>query len=367
MSLTAACAGACTGGSAGNPIKLGVMTSIETNAVSQPWIVQAARIAAAKVNSEGGIMGRPIEIVACDDHGTPQGAAACSQQLFNGDDVLMTVGNDGAQEEALIPALEAHNTISWASAAASISSLGSDNVYTLIPYFWSRSILIDMLPETTRHVAYVSRSDEIHVRGSVEYTPIELAPTSTDFDRACVDIRQTGADTVFADVYPDQAAGLLQACDRAGTGKLLWAMTSSTLTPLLIETLTELDQPNIVALAFGQPALDGFAADVAEFGPTIGGITNTVADTAVNAWLGVTLLADIIPRVGSVDAAKIRAWLDRQKAFDTGGATAPIDFTAAPIVESLPRITNRSATQGEIRNGAVVVTNPTPFTYGPPS
>src|SRR5262245_324574 len=90
-------AGTTAGGTAGStgaapsgtPIKLGVMTAVQTNAVSQPWIPQAAKIGAAAVNAAGGILGRPVQIDFCDDHYTPQGAALCAQKLLVQDKVLM--------------------------------------------------------------------------------------------------------------------------------------------------------------------------------------------------------------------------------------------------------------------------------------
>jgi hypothetical protein len=71
------------------------------------------------------------------------------------------------------------------------------------------------------------------------------------------------------------------------------------------------------------------------------------------------LLPKVVAGAGSLDPATIKAWLDKQTAFETGGATAPIDFTATPLPQ-LPRLKNLSSTQAVIQGGKVVVTNPTP-------
>src|SRR5487761_1059230 len=83
--LTAACSSSKPGASgstpasklSGAPILLGLMAPSQSNSLSEPWIAQGAKIAAAAVNAAGGIDGRPVKIDYCDDHGTAQGGAVC--------------------------------------------------------------------------------------------------------------------------------------------------------------------------------------------------------------------------------------------------------------------------------------------------
>ncbi len=346
------------------------MTGINTSSVSQPWVPQAAKIAAASVNASGGVLGRPVQIDVCDDHSTPQGASVCAQKLLVQDKVLMMVGDDGTQEPALIPTLAAAKTISWSSLGASLDSLKSPNVYILEPVLVGYWILPQMLPTTTKKVAYISADTAIAESGekasaafypkSITVTPFQVSETSTNFQPTCLQIKQSGADTAVAATNPNQIASLIQTCNQIGLTKLVWAIPSIEMSPEVVKTVTELHQPNLTVLAFGKPAVDGFAADVAAYGPKVGGITNTVADSGINAWLGVKLFAKIVPQVGSVDAMKIKTWLDQQKAFDTGGATAPVNFTTTAVA-ALPRVKNLSASEGEISGGKLIVTNPTPF------
>jgi ABC-type branched-subunit amino acid transport system substrate-binding protein len=166
-------------------------------------------------------------------------------------------------------------------------------------------------------------------------------------------------------VNPAQIPSLIQTCHQMGLTKVLYAIPSIEMSPQVVKTVTELKQPNVTVMAFGKPAVEGFAADIATYGPKAGGITNTVADSAINAWLGVKLLAKVIPAAGGPDAQKIKAWLDRQTAFGTDGATAPIDFTTSPV-PAMPRVKNMSASKGEISGGRLVVTGTTPFTVKSP-
>ena len=331
---------------------------------------RAARIAAAAINDVGGVSGRKVEIVFCDDHGTPQGAALCAQKLLVQEKVLLMVGNDGTMEPGLIPTLKVAKTISWASQGASLDSLKSDRVYVLQPVLVQYRLVPLMPPPATRRVAYVSADTVVAQEGqktsskyyppAIQVTPLTVAPAATDFQPTCLKVKQSGADTAVIAVNPAQIPSLIQTCHQIGLNRLHWVIPSIEMTPQVLKTVTELKQPNTTVMAFGQTAFDGFQADVAKYGRQVGGIDNTIADSAINAWLGVKLLAKVIPAAGGPDAAKIKNWLDRQTAFDTGGVTAPIDFTASPV-PGMPRIKNVSATKGEIRDGRLVATAPEPF------
>jgi ABC-type branched-subunit amino acid transport system substrate-binding protein len=383
VTLVAAACGSSSGGSGGAtsakptgaPIKIGIMTGVQTNAVSQPWVVQAAKIAAASINAGGGILGRPVEIDFCDDHSTPQGASVCAQKLLVEDKVLMMAGDDGTQEPSLLPTLDTANTISWASLGAASADLRNPRVYVIEPVLVAYRILPQMLPASSAHVAYISADSAVaqasakvsatYYPSSIKVDQFGLGLTATDFQPTCLQIKQSGADTVVPAINPSQLGPLIQACNQIGLTSTRWAIPSIELTPQTVQTITNLNQPNLVVLSFGEGAIGSFDDDVAKYAKQVGGITNTIGDSAINAWLGVKLLADIIPKAGAVDAAKIRAFLDQQTALDTHGATAPIDLTSAGVT-GIPRVKNQSASQGEIKDGKLVVTVAKPFLVGKP-
>ena len=227
-----------------------------------------------------------------------------------------------------------------------------------------------MPPPATRRVAYVSADTVVAQEGrktsgeycppTIQVTPPTVAPTATDLQPTCLKVRRSGADTVVIAVNPAQIPSLIQTCHQIGLNRLHRVIPGIGMTPQVFTTVTELEQPNPTVMAFGQTAFDGFQADAARYGRRVGGIDNAVADSAINAWLGVRLLATIVPAAGGPDAAKIKNWPDRQTAFDTGGVTAPIDVTASPV-PGMPRIKNVSATKGEVRDARLVAPAPEPF------
>ncbi|MWA03553.1 ABC transporter substrate-binding protein [Actinomadura sp. LD22] len=377
VSLAGSGCGLAGGGGADGdgPIKLGIMAGLQTSSYSHPWVPQGAKIAAAAINGAGGIGGRKVEVVVCDDKGTPQGAALCAQKLLTQDRVLMMVGDDGNMEAGLVPALKAAKSISWASLGSSLDSLKNDRVYVLQPVLVQYWIVPQMLPPTTRKVAYVSSDSVIaqesrkrattYYPKSIGVSSVTLPATTADFQPTCLKIKETGADTAVLAISAGQSPSLIQACHQVGLTRLRWVIPSIEVSPQVVRTLTDLRQPNLGVLAYGGTVRKEFEADIAKYGPKVGGITNPIADGALNAWLGMKLLTKIIPAAGGPDAEKIKAWLDGQKAFDTMGATAPIDFTATPV-PAMPRIKNTSATKGVYENGEPVVTEPKPYTIKTP-
>lgn len=359
---------AADGTAHGTPLVVGLMTDINGNP-SQPWVLAGARIGAAAVNAAGGINGRPVRIDFCDDHSTGPGAAICAQKLLVQDKALMMVGDDGTQEPGLIPTLATANTISWGSGGASLQSLTSPRVYVVDPDEAEYWVLPQLLPKTTRHLLFLQtdtaiagaavKAAEAYVPKGIAVSTITVPQTATTFESYCTQIKDSGADTVSPLINVDAMAALVQQCQQVGVN-VLWALGSQLLTPQLIQTITQYHLRNILALGLGGGGtLTQFEKDAAKYGPEVGGDTNLYAEPGINAWLAVVLLPRVIAGAHSLKPATIAAWLNRQTAFSTGGATAPIDF-AATRISSVPRLKNFSATRATITDGTIKVTNPTP-------
>lgn len=87
------------------PVKLGVVLSLSGPAA--PFGIPertAAEVAAKKINDEGGINGRPLELVIVDDKTDPTEAARVTQRLISSEKVVAIVGaSTGSGTLALAP------------------------------------------------------------------------------------------------------------------------------------------------------------------------------------------------------------------------------------------------------------------------
>lgn len=77
----------------GGPIKIGVQAPLTGRYAREgQGIDRAVRLLAAQYNFHGGVLGRKVEIVSCDDEGSARNAAICAKDLVN-KGVLAVVGS----------------------------------------------------------------------------------------------------------------------------------------------------------------------------------------------------------------------------------------------------------------------------------
>jgi branched-chain amino acid transport system substrate-binding protein len=78
----------------GEAIKVGFYGPL-TGPTSQAGraLMQGAELRLEEINAAGGVLGRPVEFITCDDKSTPEEAVKCVQRLINQDNVLVNVGS----------------------------------------------------------------------------------------------------------------------------------------------------------------------------------------------------------------------------------------------------------------------------------
>jgi branched-chain amino acid transport system substrate-binding protein len=76
---------------AGDPIKIGVIS--EESAVAGASISKSAQLAADEINAHGGVDGRPIQIIAYDDHSSASDGVRAFQRAATQDKVVAVIGS----------------------------------------------------------------------------------------------------------------------------------------------------------------------------------------------------------------------------------------------------------------------------------
>jgi ABC-type branched-subunit amino acid transport system substrate-binding protein len=83
-------------------VKIGWMSTGQTQAVDTTDEIRGAETAVAYANAHlGGIAGRPIKLVQCEDKGTPAGAQACGNQFVSEGVVAVASGSSSASDGAI--------------------------------------------------------------------------------------------------------------------------------------------------------------------------------------------------------------------------------------------------------------------------
>ncbi len=103
----------------GDPIKLMTVTTLNANGPTYENIKIAAEIATDHINSNGGINGRPLEVIVCDEQFDPAIAATCARDAVE-EGVVSVVGSFTYFAEAIVPVI-AESDITWFGACCPIS------------------------------------------------------------------------------------------------------------------------------------------------------------------------------------------------------------------------------------------------------
>ena len=153
----------------------------------------------------------------------------------------MLVGGEGSQDGALLPAVEAADTILWSTAGASADSLGNERAYLLLPILVANWGVPQLLPDDLESFAYVSADAAVAREGrertmaffpeDVAIEQIDVPYTATDFQPYCLTVRQAEAQAVMTAFNPQQIPTMMQTCNQLGLRDLTWVVPSSVITP----------------------------------------------------------------------------------------------------------------------------------------
>ncbi|MGJ5755077.1 ABC-type branched-subunit amino acid transport system substrate-binding protein [Streptomyces puniciscabiei] len=93
-SLTAGCGviPGATGGSGGDPVKVMTWAPQDTDATNKPGMPAMALAYAKWINAHGGINGRKLQVLTCNDHNDSVGAAKCARYAAD-ENVVAVVGS----------------------------------------------------------------------------------------------------------------------------------------------------------------------------------------------------------------------------------------------------------------------------------
>ncbi|MCU1502984.1 MAG: Lipoprotein, partial [Ilumatobacteraceae bacterium] len=95
----------------GTPIKVMTEAPVDSQIAPYPNIPAAAKVYAQWINDHGGINGRPLEVVVCDDRADAAEAANCARKAVE-EKVVANVGSFTVDVSRGIPILE-ENKIAW--------------------------------------------------------------------------------------------------------------------------------------------------------------------------------------------------------------------------------------------------------------
>ncbi|MEU6525022.1 ABC transporter substrate-binding protein [Streptomyces sp. NPDC046924] len=367
--LLAGCGAGGAGGTADGPIKIMTIGSFESPVYSVPWLKTAVTAAVERVNDEGGIDGRTVELLTCNDKFDPNEATACAQRAVS-EKVVAVVGplspNIGpiaaVMEQARIPVIgpggadgqnEATSPVSYPINATPVG-MGVGAGKLAVERGGPNVVVIGGDNETARAGAeWAERGvEEAGGKATMIYAPIGSADYSTvaakavGLDPDAVSLQGSGAD-----------AGRIATALRAAGYEGVITGISSMVTPGVLKILGP-DAKNIVLTSRGHAASDTSNPEIAQFNKAMKAADPkaNIDDIGLNGWLAVKLFAAVAEGNEITDGASVIEALDGiEEPVGLGGAYP--DYRGVqdpPPLKEYPRVASFEVGTSAVENGRIV-------------
>jgi ABC-type branched-subunit amino acid transport system substrate-binding protein len=355
----------------GGAIKIGNWASVTGTgfAFTAPQAKAAAEAAVESINASGGVNGRELEMVFCDEKFDPNQEVACARQMVT-EKVSAVVAPEVFYGQGSIPILERAGIPVLASQA-----LSPDAEYvckTCFPlggsYSWYWGVDYAMLKAGATKFAVLGNNngtskaateiavDGLEAAGVSDVRVVNAEPDATDLAPQALQAMADGVDGVVLTTSPQLQTKAIAALRDGGYTGLIGTLTDL-LSQEAIDGLGSKAEGILLSsqVAFPDDTTNAgateFRADMERYAP------DEVADTlALAAWAGVKLFASIAESAESYDAA---AMLDAIENADVPATEAPAlgGFKVkgvTPPVPELPQLFNTNAQIGVVENGAPV-------------
>jgi len=349
---TASSAQACANVPAGPINVYNIIPLTGPTATSGELIESIAGVAADYFNAHGSICGHKIAVHNLDDKGDPATSLGIARQLVNNGDTIVMQDSFGAAEDLIHPYLMQHKVLIVNGNGAyslynakqnpySFSVGPSNQEYAQVMVNWAKShgynnvgILTDGSSfgnELTADTLAQMKTDGLKLVKEVTYSPTSVVLTTP-----VEQLRQAGAQTVFATGFTD-VLQIVQAIKQVGWSPHLvgWgnlAVFGVTAAQVPAGTVDSCDyryttgQPTTTLLT---PTITGMLkAEAAKIG------INTQTFGVIGEYIQFQALAHAIETAGSLNGPAMAAALASTSSLPTVVPGLDLDFTATPAVHN---------------------------------
>lgn len=359
-------------------VKVMVIAPTDTQVSDIPEVPASVRAAADGVNARGGIGGRQLEVIYCNDRNDPNEAESCGRQAVD-EGVAAVVGAYSLGGSArVIPLLE-EAQIPYINPVV----LGATDTSSPVSFLMTGDVIANFVGcgyqladagstkvKVVRLDVAAAAQSEAFVSMGLAARGLELAgavpvpPGTTDVNPFIASALADGTDgLIFIDTI--QSVQLyLAALEQAGTD--LDEVRVCTIYDALPETsVSELGgTADGVYVTSGfpprspglNPLMDQFLEEMDAFGEDV-----PRNDHALNGWLGIQLLARVAADLPEVTGPAVLAALEAVEDMDFDGLLPAITAEPASAIPGLERVFGSSVYLLQIRGGDYELVQPEPI------
>ena len=375
---TSACGGPADAASASTELTVMTWAPAGTGSADRPGMTALAEAIGKELNSTGGMRGRKLRVLTCNEHNTADGVTACARQAVDAR-VVAVVGSYSQYgssfistlEEAGIPFIGGYglSTPEFSSplsypVAGGTPALIAGSGRQLVEAGCKSVTLIR--PDTLSGDTMVGYLDGALEPAGIRLADIKAPEQSNDYSeiarRAIGDDKKGHCITIA--LGPEPTANLLDPLRRAGAKNTSLASVIGSFQQSVVDATGGDGGPLGHAYATGwfpaesSPVWDALRDTVRNHGA--GETAIDVADPGVQTtWVAYQVFraaADRIDASKPLTAKTLRTVLDSGDPINTSGATPPLSWGMTNMLASAdsPRLVNTSVTFQQVQGGRLV-------------
>ena len=350
----------------GQPIKVMIAGTL-SGPTNLPELPHGAQAAAAEINTHGGVNGRPIDVIACDD--SNPSPDACARKAV-AEHVAAVVGS---QSLGINPILKANGipqvgpfpfvpddykqanefpvSGGSVSAGAVVPFLAHLGVHKIVPVVLAGAF-------ATRSAVAFMKETAARTPGVTILAPISLPFPSTDLSSQVQKAASTGAQAMVVFAFPTQNVQVLEAA-RTGGVKQKLGFSGATFPLALVDHLKAAANgvytvSSFLPVSSSAPAIQQFKQDMSRYAHG-----QELSDISLNSWAAVKLFAIAAKHAKAIDSAGIMKVLPTLKNVDLG-VTGPFSYGPPGPMPGAPRVVNANSYFGLVKNQVITPVSTTP-------
>jgi ABC-type branched-subunit amino acid transport system substrate-binding protein len=364
-----AAAGGEQSGLTGDPIKVMTVASVNTEGPPFPMIHETARIFGEWVNDNGGVKGRPLEVITCDDRGVAPGAEDCAREAVQ-EEVVAVIGSYTFMADSIVPILEQSN-IAWfgtccAGTPTELTSKASFPVGSSLMYAagFAKRAVEDGCQNINAVVIdgaqpYIPIMENALKSQNAEFNrePIILPPTSQDYSPQVAEAISDNADCVLMVVSEGPYTAWMGAWAQAGTDARMYGPQGN-LDSVSIAGNEEAAEGSVIAGSYPDLSTDpwtDYRAAIEQYEANPDYDYNSLG--GMGTWAGYTAFRKVVEEEISGDTVDGQTFMDaaaQTSALDMEGMVPTLDFTQEwTDSPDYRRLFNRSVVFSQVKDGKI--------------
>lgn len=365
--VLAACGGGSGGdsGSGGDTIKVMTWAPIKSQLTNYPAITNSAETYGKYINAKGGINGKKLEVMTCDEGGTPTKASDCARKAIQ-EKVVAVVSPFGYTGDATIPLLKSANIAMFGGCCSNaVADLTSSNSFIMgNGPAYGAALVQRAVDDGKKKIALVvidgaqsyldPMENALKANGLKANKSVVLPATAQDLSPQASQALADGTDAVIMVVNADSIKAFLSAYKQIGSTARVYGPQGNLTEDVVKEfgTMTDGFVTGNSYTDISDPVWDDYRASLEKY-KADDSISYNGLD-GLGAWAGYTAFTDIVSGMkGPITSQSFLDAASKSSDVDTGGMTAPVDFTTEWVdgPKGYRRLFNRTATFGSFKDG----------------